>query len=382
MTAGLSSLPIIRGGRACTILRVGSAAGGCGSFSTCVQAESRHGSSAGARRVLILQTEADAVGFELLGERRERLASGRVGTADYSAASIDQLLRSHGLARKDVVIGIRLPAALYFDRKLVLPAATSHMLADVARQDLVAKTPFRLDDIYHGHATSDAGERDKILLWQWVIRREFVGNAVASLGIDLESVSFIDAAPGNDRSAPPPIIHLRRDDGGRSLVRKIALAMGIGTLLLAAIVVGLKYWQQQATIDELGTQVAAAKTKAQQVRLAIDKLDQGQLAILQLRLRKTQTPGLLDVWNELTRVLPAHSWLTELRLTEMPDKTQQVAMNGLSAAASSLVGLIDQSPLFGETSLTAPIATDPIEGRERFGLQAKVRQPIQAKNAP
>jgi general secretion pathway protein L len=88
------------------------------------------------------------------------------------------------------------------------------------------------------------------------------------------------------------------------------------------------------------------------------------------------------VWHELTRVLPAHSWLTELRLSETPDKTQQVAMNGLSAAASSLVGLIDQSPLFGETSLTAPIATDPIEGRERFALQAKIKRPIQTKSAP
>lgn len=333
----------------------------------------------GGPKVLILQTEGDTISLELLNDRRDRMASDRVGSADYSAVSIDRFLRAHGLARKDVIIGVRLPAALFFGRRLILPIATSHMVADVARHDLVTKTPFRLDDIYHDHAARDAGEKDKILLWQWVIRREFVGDAVTSLGIDPESVSFIDAPPEADRSAPPPIIHLRRDDGGRSLVRSIALAMGVGTLLLAGTVVGLEYWKQQTTLDELDTQIAAAKTKAQQVRSGIDKLDQEQLAILQLRLRKTQTPGLLDVWHELTRVLPAHSWLTELRLTETPDRTQQVAMNGLSAAASSLVGLVDQSPLFGETSLTAPISTDPIESRERFALQAKVRRPVQAK---
>jgi general secretion pathway protein L len=70
-----------------------------------------------------------------------------------------------------------------------------------------------------------------------------------------------------------------------------------------------------------------------------------------------------------------------LRLSEAPDKQdQQVTMTGFSAAGSSLVALVDRSPLFFDASLTAPIALDSVEQRERFALQAKLkrRDPIKA----
>jgi general secretion pathway protein L len=158
--------------------------------------------------------------------------------------------------------------------------------------------------------------------------------------------------------------------------------MSAGTLLLAAATGGLKYWQQQAAIDDLTPKVTAARAKAQRVRAAIDALDQKQAALLLLRARKGETPSLTEIWDETTRILPAHTWLTELRLSEAADKRQQVAMTGLSAAASNLVGLIDQSRLFNETSLTAPIAIDPVEGRERFALQTKTRRADATKGAP
>jgi general secretion pathway protein L len=47
----------------------------------------------------------------------------------------------------------------------------------------------------------------------------------------------------------------------------------------------------------------------------------------------------------------------------------------LSAAAASLVGLLDRSALFTEASLVGPIAADPAEGRERFIIQAKLKPP-------
>jgi general secretion pathway protein L len=74
-------------------------------------------------------------------------------------------------------------------------------------------------------------------------------------------------------------------------------------------------------------------------------------------------------------MLPAHSWLTELRLTEVPEKNEQLlAMTGFSAGATDLVKLIDRSALLADASLTAPVAVDPIEGRERFALQARVKR--------
>jgi len=63
-------------------------------------------------------------------------------------------------------------------------------------------------------------------------------------------------------------------------------------------------------------------------------------------------------------------------VSEIPQKPdRQITMTGFSAAASSLIGTITQSPLFFDATPTTAITVDPIEGRERFGLQAKIRPP-------
>ena len=107
------------------------------------------------------------------------------------------------------------------------------------------------------------------------------------------------------------------------------------------------------------------------MRTKVSQLEQGRAALLQLRARKLETAGLLDIWQDVTRTLPVHSWITELRLTE--NEARQIAMSGFSTDASSLVGLFDKSTLFVDASFTAPITRDPIEGKERFSLQAKFR---------
>jgi general secretion pathway protein L len=129
-------------------------------------------------------------------------------------------------------------------------------------------------------------------------------------------------------------------------------------------------------------QIAITSAKAQQVRALVGQLQEKKNTLLRLRLQRSETPGLIDLWEEVTRVLPSHSWLTEFRLVETADKhEEQVAILGFSNAAPGLVGIIDGSPLFFDAALTAPIAFDATEGRERFALQAKVKMPDTFKEA-
>jgi len=326
-------------------------------------------------RTLVLVTRHDAVDLQLLGDGRRPLASARVPPAGFSPAAIDALLRSHRLDRAGVALGVRLPAEKFFHRTIVLPVETLRSLDAVVAQDLARKTPFRLDDVFHDYTARRAPGADRIEVCQWVTRREFVRDAVAALGLELRAVAFVDAEPEGSADAPSPLVRLHAKHGGQSrLVRPALIGLTLSAVLLGLVAAGLDYWRQQAILDDLENEVAAAKSKAQQVRTAIDKLQQQQALVLRIRSRKAETPGLLDVWEETTRRLPAHSWLTELRLSETPDRhEQQVAMTGLSTEASTLVGLLDQSALFADASLTAPVTLDPVEGRERFGLQAKIR---------
>ena len=106
--------------------------------------------------------------------------------------------------------------------------------------------------------------------------------------------------------------------------------------------------------------------------------------IVRVRSQKRDGSGLLDVWEEVSRILPLDSWLTELRLAEVGQRQDQfVIMTGLSTAAADLVPLLDKSPIFADAALSAPIALDTVEQRERFTLQAKLRPKRQSeKPAP
>jgi len=335
----------------------------------------------GARIALAVARENDRVSLHLLDDRRQTVASQMLDHADDVPVRIADFLGAHGVA-DDVPIGIRLPREKIFSRRLILPVEARASLDAVVVQDLIGKTPFRLPAIHHDHAVMPAPGADRIVVWQWVARRYLVADAAAGLGLAVERLSFIDAGVAGD-DAPAPRIALRRDEaGGRASTRTAATVLACGVLVLGIAAGTGRYLRQQAVIDDLDLQVAAAKPRAQQVRAAIDRLERKQAVLFRLRSQKAERPGLLDVWEEATEILPAHSWLTELRLSETPNGTDQlIAMTGFSDAATSLVGRVDQSPLFNDASLTAPVALDPVEQRERFALQARVRMRLPIREA-
>jgi general secretion pathway protein L len=78
--------------------------------------------------------------------------------------------------------------------------------------------------------------------------------------------------------------------------------------------------------------------------------------------------GVLEIWDELSRVLPDHTFLTETRIAD-----GRVTLSGFSADAARLVRIIDQSPLFSGATLAAAITPDATEHKDRFSITFKVR---------
>jgi general secretion pathway protein L len=327
------------------------------------------------RKMLVIGLDGTSADIALLTDTRQDtrqvLASARVDVEAFSATTIDTFLMQRGLDRIGVDLGIRLPTEKIFHRTLRLPKEAARQLDGVLARDLAAKTPFRAEDIHVGWARSDGGDARTILVSQWIVRRQIVIDAAAKLKLGTADLAFVE---GGGADGVVPSIPLRENpDGGASWFSKAACGLAVTAVLLALLAAGAHYYRQQSMLDALDAKIATARVKAQQVRAAIDGLEQGRAVLLKLRARKTDAPGLLDIWEEATQILPAHSWLTELRISQTPGEQAQVSMVGLSSAAASLVGLVDRSGLFADASLTAPVTLDPIEGRERFSLQAKLR---------
>ena len=334
------------------------------------------------RPQLVVSNGQEGAALELLSGAFAPVASERAASVSNLLLEIDRFLLSRKLERRDVDLGLRLPAESVFGRQLVLPAEAGGVVDDVIAQDLARKTPFKADDVYCDHVASEIAGGEKIEIRQWLIRRQFVHQALAQLNMSIESIAFIvfDACGSGQ---PAPMINLRRRmDARNSWRHKLVPALCCSAVGLALLSGGLQYLNQQATLDRLGEEIAATGKKAQHVRALVDQLHEKRNALVRLRLQRSEEPGLIDLWEETTRIMPPHSWLTEFRLTETPGKREeQVTMVGFSGAAPSLVGIVDGSRLFFDAALTSPVAFDAVEGRERFALQAKVRRPAMLKEA-
>jgi general secretion pathway protein L len=318
----------------------------------------------------------------LLNGARMPIASERVRLTGSVLAEIDRILLSRGLKRKDADIGLRLPADSVFRRQLLLPAEAVDAIETIVAQDLAKKTPFKPEDIYCDHMVVERAGGNGITVSQWITRRQYVQQALLALGIDIEQLAFV-VFDGFAAEQPVPFINLRaRQRSSQPWHRKATLALCCSAFVLAIFAGGLKYWQQQKTIARLDEQIAATRSKAQQVRTLVDQLQERKNVLVRLRLQRSEMPGLIDLWEETTRVLPSDSWLTEFRFEQAAGKREeQVTISGFSSAAPGLVGIVDSSPLFFDAALTSSIAFDATEGRERFALQAKVRIPDLLKEA-
>lgn len=324
---------------------------------------------AGRARLLVDRSES---GLRLrLDDPRSGTDCCEMAGPEQAAAAIAATLKRYGLDRRNVDLGLRLPEESVFCRDLVLPREARGAIDTIVPQDLLRRTPFKVEDIYCDHMTVTSPD-GRIAVRQWVTRRHHVQQAADQLGLAVAQLAFV--AFGDDRASPS--IRLARPIAARKTSTVAIAALGCLAVLLGSGIAVLTFVRQQATLDRFDAEIVVARKNAERVRVLVDQLRERRTTLSRLRLQRSEVPGLIDVWDEVSRILPKHSWLTELRLMEEADlRSASVTMTGFSAAAPSLINTLGGSKLFVDAALTSPVAMDPIENRERFSLQAKLRVP-------
>jgi general secretion pathway protein L len=324
------------------------------------------------RQTLRLEPAAGSVHIVLSGgEIAEQCTQIRV--SDYSRTALDTFLGAHQLSPAELDMTLRLPFDCFFGRRLILPTAAISSLDEIVMRDMAKKTPFRADEVYHHCLVEAAAESDKIVAWQWIIKRRYVDEALQRLQLDIGDVTCVDAE-GQPPQTPSPLIMLHRSRQDRPWYRTSLRLLLLSAVILCVVALGARLWRQQSTLDDLDARIASVRSKAQQVRAQVDTLEKKRAAIIRVRTEKDALPGLIDIWEQTTALLPSHSWLTELQFSRPggSNAAQQVSLIGFSEAAASLVGVFEKSSIFKDTALTSPISIDQAEGRERFTMQMKV----------
>jgi general secretion pathway protein L len=283
----------------------------------------------------------------------------RFPAADFAAATLETWLAEKGLGRDEVTLGPVIPQGLFFRRELRVPKAALDALPRILDQEVLRRTPFQLSEIWHAATDAAGGTNDIASMYHWIIRRDRAEAALAEFGLKISDVDFL--ATGEAGAQTFPVIDFRTagDEDPAWAPRAVRL---LAVVALVAVVCGLAAfeWRQASVAATIETALAEARQGVQSGRDGIDPA--GRLLAMK------SDVGVLEVWDELSRILPDHTFLTESRMAD-----GKLTLSGFSADAAKLVRIIDQSPLFSGAALTAAITPDANEHKERFSISFKVR---------
>jgi general secretion pathway protein L len=272
-----------------------------------------------------------------------------------SAVLKDWLLES-GFSRHELRVGLSVDASLFFLREFTLPEAALPALPKILDQEILRRTPFQPSDIWHAASRTDrdAPSSGVLAMQHCIVRKDLVLAALNDIGLQLDDLDFL----ASDGAPLIPFREMPRTDPPWAL-RAIKLLAAAG---LAAALLGLVSfeWIQSSVANSLETSISDVRAGGQE-----SNLGSGPDARL---LAMKADVSIIELWEELSKVLPDHSFLTELRIID-----GKVTISGFSSDAAGLVRLIDRSPLFMGAKLVAAITPDRKEQKDRFTVLFKVR---------
>jgi len=328
------------------------------------------------RPVLILSREGDAV-RAALWDRESEWDLGLFRLDGEGARAREELWRERPALQNAEVL-LNLTPAESLVRRFRLPEATEVNLEQVAGFELDRLTPFRSEQVYyHARLIERAPETKQIVVELALTPKSVLDPLLEELAACGWLPDRVEIGANPDRRAPQQLLPERfRKTRGR-VPQTINLALGSLALVLLLLIVVLPIWRDYRRTTVLEQELRRVSKEAKEVealRQDVEKLAREARFVLD---KKRSEPALVDVFNELSRVIPDNTWLYGLQY-----KDRRVIMQGQSPSASSLIAVIESSPYFRNTNFVSPVTKDVSSGLERFQIASEVINGRLAENRP
>jgi general secretion pathway protein L len=311
---------------------------------------------------LIRLIEQDDGGFAV------EAAAGKAGQVPRHLAFANGTFAESGLAAifKGSRVEIDLQPRRFVFRPLELPARAADFLEGIVRAQIDRLTPWNAGEAVFGCSAPVASGGESITtVIAATTRKAAMGYVDAVSAFHPAAVALCtDVA---ERNAGRVKVFEQKARGhldaarlSRALLASLAVAATGALLALIASIYIAGYLGAQE--DELARQISQRRAA---IRAASDGGDRAPLAALERR--KHETPSSVIVLEALSKVLPDHTYISELHLAG--NKLQIV---GITRDAPSLIPLIEQSQHFSRATFYAPTTRAPSDPGERFHIEARI----------
>lgn len=265
----------------------------------------------------------------------------------------------------------RLPSARVLRRRITLPAAAEENLLQILAFEMDRQTPFKADQVYFDQRIV---KRD---LRQAQIVVELAAVPRALLDGELEQVRRyklnLDGVDAPHERKPGALAGFNLLPTGQR-VQRVDRQKRINWILAAAMIALLftamsqHLQSRRAALEALREEVNADEAAAAEVRALEAKVRDAIVGAGFLTDKKCSMPQVINVMLELTERLPDDTWLERLSFV-----SKQVQIQGQSAEANRLIGLLQNARTVVNPQVQGVIQPDPGTGKDRFTIQLDQR---------
>lgn len=308
--------------------------------------------------------------WSLAGDAASVAAAGRAAVASLAAGG-----RAGTLPNKVV---LSMPPREVLRKTLVLPAAVEPNLRQTLAYDLDRHTPFRADELYF----------DAIVVGRMPDRKEIRVDLVSCRKVVVDAalrhatawgLTVAAAVPEPPSGAAHSRLNLLPHEARsmRALWKRWQFWLPLCLVALVALAaIAIPLWQKRDYAIALNSVAADAKAQAavsERLRAELET----KVADFNFALdRKYAYPSAFRVVDEISRVLPDDTWLTQFEMKSIAkgkETQREILVRGETANAGRLVQLFEESPLFAQTAPRSPTTKIQPGPGEIFDLGAQLK---------
>lgn len=275
-------------------------------------------------------------------------------------------------------LAIILPPSRILRKVLSLPAAAEEGLRQVLEFQMDQHTPFSVNQVYFSHQiVARDFERGQLIVELWATPRNAVDAAIKTLGVEGAAVRAVFVQDCLTAVAPINLLPIAGGNKTSALRSGINpwLASLVLLLALAAVIVPVVI-KREAVV-----QMLPWVEKGRQAAEVVDSMRSGlEARVVQhnfLLEKRQMLPTVIQIIEELTRILPDDTWVQVLDV-----KGKELQIQGETASSVRLVGLFEQSSIFRDASFRSPLTKGQISGTERYQMTVQIRPAAVAESAP
>ena len=251
-------------------------------------------------------------------------------------------------------------------RPLELPARANEFIEGIVRVQIDRLTPWTAAEAVFGCGTPVTAGSGKIVTTIAATTRANTEPYIAGLAaLHPASLSIFTRAGEETRELIKVFEQQARGLLDRPRLSRL-LRLVLAGVTAAAVLSTAAGAVMQNYLDSRQAELTAELT-ARRIALRLDRQGADSSPFAVLARRKHETQASVIAIEELSRILPDHTYVTELHID---GNTLQIA--GITHDAPSLIRLIEQSPHFTRATFFAPTTRAPSDPGDRFHIEARL----------